>query len=107
MLRIQDVIIDPRSLGGKFWLTEVSPVHAYQNGQRTDTISGYRYNIALPEKGLEKVGVKIEGVQQMAAPESGFVEVKFEGLELYVYFSNGQPVVAAKATGISLVNPKS
>ena len=107
MLRIQDCIIDPRSLGSKFWLTEVSPSYAYQNGQRTDTISGYRYTIALPEKGLEKIGVKIEGPQLVKAPESGFVEVGFEGLEMYFYWSNGQPEVGARATGIALVNTKS
>lgn len=106
MLRIQDLIIDIRSLGNKFWLTEVTPAYAYANGQRTETVSGHRYTVALPEKNLEKVSVKIDGAKLIEPPESGFVEVKFDNLELYFYWSNGQPQVAAKATGISLVNTK-
>ena len=38
----------------------------------------------------------------MEKPE-GYAEVEFSGLEVSVYVSNGQPQVAAKATGISLV----
>ena len=105
-MRIQDLIIDPRSLGSKLWLVSVTPAHAYQNGQRTDVISGYKYNIALPEKSLEKVSVKIDGKQLLSAPETGYVEVKFDNLELYFFWQNGQPQVAAKATGVSLANHK-
>ena len=102
MIRINDVIIDNRTVGNKFWLTEVTPVYAYANGQRTDTVSGYKYTVALPERNLEKVGVKIAGPQMLDAPESGFVEVKFDNLELYFYWQNNQPQVGARATGISL-----
>jgi len=35
-----------------------------------------------------------------------YVDVTFTGLEIFVYWSNGQPQVGAKATGISLVNNK-
>lgn len=55
MLKITDVIIDPRTLGNKLWLVDVKPAYSYVDGHRTDTITGYRYTIALPEKGLEKL----------------------------------------------------
>ncbi|HBR01654.1 MAG TPA: hypothetical protein DD738_03505 [Ruminiclostridium sp.] len=106
MLRINDVIIDLRTVGNKFWLTEIVPVRAFVNGERTDTVSGHKYVIALPERNLEKIGVKISGPQLLEAPESGFVEVKFDNLELYFYWQNNQPQVGARATGISLVNTK-
>ncbi|MDR2904032.1 MAG: hypothetical protein LBU77_05950 [Clostridiales bacterium] len=106
-MKLQDLIIDPRSLGSKLWLVEVSTVYEYKGKEKTDVIFGYRYTVALPEKSLEKVGVKIAGAKLLETPES-FVEVKFDNLEIYLYFSNDkQPVVAAKATGISLVNHKS
>lgn len=105
MLRIQDLIIDPRSLGSKFWLVEISPAYEYRENRRTDTVTGYRYIVALPEKGLEKISVKIEGNQLLEQPD-GYAEVKFTGLEVFLYWSQGQPQIGARATGIQLVNPK-
>lgn len=54
MLKITDLIIDPKSLGSKFWLTDVAAVYEYKDNKRTDTVTGYRYTICLPERELEK-----------------------------------------------------
>lgn len=102
MLKVTDVIIDPRTLGSKLWLVDVQPTYNYVDGHRTDTITGYRYTVALPEKGLEKINVRIEGAQKLEAP-NGFVEVAFRDLELYIYWSQNQPQVGARATDIYLV----
>ena len=101
-MKITDLIIDPRSLGSKLWLVDVSPAYEYQNNKRTDTVLGYRYAVALPEKGLDKINVRIDGDKRMEAPD-GDVEVRFDGLEVFIYWSQGQPQVGAKATGIHLV----
>lgn len=106
MLKITDVTIDPRSLGNKYWLVDIAPAYAYQNNVRTDTVTGYRYTVALPEKGLEKLNVKIEGKQQMDKPD-GYAEVVFDDLEVYAYWSQGQPQIGARATGIHPVSAKS
>ena len=105
MLKITDLEVKSQSLGNKFWLVEVSPAFAYLNNRKTDTILGYRYTVALPEKGLEKINVRIDGDKLMDSPD-GYVEVRFDGLEVFIYWSQGQPQVGAKATGINLVNPK-
>ncbi len=105
-MKITDLIIDPKSLGNKLWLVDVAPAYEYKDNRRTDTITGYRYTVALPEKNLDKINIKIDGKQLLEKPD-GFVEVNLTGLELFVYWSNGQPQVAAKATGIALVNHKS
>ena len=68
-------------------------------------VLGYRYSVALPEKGLDKVDVRIDGQQQAEAP-NGYVEVRFDGLEVFIYWSKGEYHVGAKATGIHIVNPK-
>lgn len=81
------------------------PAYEYQNNRRTDTVLGYRYTVALPEKGLDKINVRIDGDKLMDAPD-GYAEVRFDGLEVFIYWSQGQPQVGAKATGIHLVNPK-
>jgi len=104
-MKITDLKIDNSSLGNRLWLVEVVPAYEYQNGKRTDNITGYRYVIAMPERSLEKIGVKIEGKQLLEAPE-GYAEVTFSDLEIFIYWSSGQPQVAARAKGISLVNTK-
>lgn len=106
MLKITDLLIDPRSLGNKFWLVSTSPAVEYKDNRRTDNVTGYRYSVCLPEKGLEKINVKIEGKQLMEAPESGYVEVNFTDLEVFIYWQNGQPNVGARAKGITAVNHK-
>ena len=73
-MKITDLIIDPRSLGNKLWLVEVTPAYEYgKDGRRTDTITGYRYSVALPEKGLDKISVRIDGKPLMEAPNCSFV----------------------------------
>ena len=105
-MKITDLIIDPKSLGNRLWLVDVSPAYEYQNNRRTDTILGYRYAVAMPEKGLDKINVRIDGDQQIEAP-NGYAEVRFDNLEVFIYWSQGQPQVGARAAGIHLVNPKS
>ena len=105
-MKITELIISPKSLGNKLWLVDVMPAYAYNNNVRTDVISGYRYSVALPEKGLDKINVRIDGDQQMEKPESGYIEVTFTGLEVFIYWQNGQPQVGAKATGIALAGNK-
>ena len=104
-MKISDLIISPKSLGNKLWLVDVSPAYEYQNNRRTDTVLGYRYSIAMPERGLDKVDVRIDGQQQMDAP-NGYEEVRFDNLEVFIYWSKGDYHVGAKATGIHIVTPK-
>lgn len=104
-MRITDLTIDPKSLGTKFLLVGVAPVNEYKDGTRTNNVSGYRYTVVLPDKKMEKIGVKIEGAKLMDEPE-GYVEVSFRDLEIYFYFSNKEPQVGARAKGIALANQK-
>ena len=112
MLNIRDLRIDPASLGTKKLLVDVAPAYEYKDGKRTDTVTGYRYIVALPAHSLEvilnrdfwakKIGVSIDGKQLMEKPE-GFIEVEFADLEVTAYESQGHVQLTAKATGISTV----
>ena len=82
-MKLTDLIVSPKSLGDKLWLVDVSPAYEYKDNKRTDTVLGYRYSVALPEKGLDKVDVRIDGQQQAEAP-NGYVEVRFDGLEVFI-----------------------
>lgn len=103
-MKITDLIIDPASLGNQLWLVGISPAYEYRNNRRTDKITGYRYTVAMVDKGLEKINVKIDGEQLMDEP-NGYIPVEFVGLELYIYFAQGQPAVGARAKGIRPVEP--
>ena len=102
MINIRDLRIDPASLGTKKWLVDIMPAYEYKDGKRTDTVTGYRYIVALPAHGLEKLGIKIDGKQLVGKPE-GFIEVEFAGLEVSAYETQGHVQITAKATGISAV----
>lgn len=104
-MKITDLIIDPKSLGSKYWLVDVRPNHLYKDGVRTDTIIGYRYDVVLPEKGLEKIGIKIDGAQLLDKPDN-YVDVHVSDVEVFIYWQNGQPQVGARAKGIALANNK-
>ena len=68
MLKVRDLRIDPASLGAKKLLVDIAPAYQYDNGKRTDNVTGYRYIIALPAHSLEKIGVRIDGKQLMEKP---------------------------------------
>ena len=104
-MKLTDLIVSPKSLGNKLWLVDVAPAYEYQNNRRTDTVTGYRYSIAMPEKGLDKINVRVDGEKRMDAPD-GYVEVRFDGLEIFIYWSQGEYHVGARATGIHVVNTK-
>ena len=106
MLDIRNLTIDNNSLGAKMLLTEIRPAYIYENGKKTDKISGYRYDVALPKHGLEKLSVRIDGDQQMQPPEDGFIEVGFSGLVVRAYIKDGVAMFTATATGISPVGRK-
>lgn len=105
MLNIRDLRIDPASLGAKKLLVDITPAYEYKDGKRTDTLTGYRYVVALPKHALEKLSVKIDGKQLMDKPD-GFAEVEFSGLEVGAYETKEGVRFTAKATGIALVNRK-
>ncbi len=106
---LRDVKIDVKvTLGERYWLVGVTPIREYIDGQRTDKIIGYRYITCLPERGMDKVGVRIEGRQLMEAPSGGgYVEVKYADLDVYIYGPTGHEQVGMRATGISLATAKS
>ena len=102
MVNIRDLRVDRASLGPKKLLVDITPAYEYKDGKRTDNLTGYRYTVALPEHGLDKIGVRIDGKQLIEKPE-GYIEVEFSGHEGNAYESQGHVQFTAKATGISPV----
>ena len=100
MLNLSELIIDPRSVGKKLFLVAVKPVYDYREGHRiSDEPVGYKYEIALPEKNMEKLSVRIDGDCQMEEPES-FQEVVLDGLQLSLYWTPQGHQIRATASKI-------
>ena len=99
MKNIRNLLIAPASLG-KLLLVDVRPAYEYKDNKRTDTVLGYRYEVAMPKHALEKLSVQIEGEQLMQTPSEGFVEVEFTDLEIGMYLKDNELHLSAKATGV-------
>lgn len=99
MIKINDLTIDPQSLGTDLILTDITPVNEWKNGERQDTITGYKYTVAAPKHGLRKIGVKIEGKKRLETADA-FPHVKFTNLTVGTYWSNGNIHLTAKADHI-------
>lgn len=110
MLRITDLAIDPKSLGGNFLLADITPSFAYENGERTKNIDGYRYHVVLPKLKMEKIGVKVPhkipliDVEKEEIPVG--MAVDFSNLQVGTYFSNGNINLKASADDVILVGKK-
>lgn len=102
-MKLTDLKIDPRSIGSRPLLVEVAPTYAYSEGKRTNTVTGYRYTVALPEHSFDKLSIRIDGKQQLDVPD-GYAEVAFRDLEIYVYWTPTGYQVGARAKGIQLAD---
>lgn len=100
MINIQDLRIDPKSLGNSFLLTDITPVVEYKDGKRTDNVVGYRYEVAVVAHKLNKIGIKIDGPKQLELQE--MQSVVFTGLEIKMYqdFKSNQVRLTATAESI-------
>lgn len=102
-MKITDAKIDTKqTLGTEYLLTEVHPIYVYANGQRTDQVSGYRYTLILPQRKLDRIDCRIDGPQQLDAPDT-YIPVTLDGLEVSIYWSRRDYALTAKAAGIKAV----
>lgn len=106
MLNLSELIIDPRSVGKKLFLVGIKPVYEYRDGHRvSDEVVGFKYDIALPEKHMEKISVRIDGECLMAEPDS-YEPVVLDGLQLSLYWTPQGHQIKATAKGIRAVSGK-
>lgn len=103
MLKVTDAIVSPETIGQHYLLSSVTPIKEYVNGNATDRITGYRYNIILVDKKYSEFTVKIEGPKQLDADDDSCIPVAFEGLALHVGWSSNGNVLTGSATGIHVL----
>lgn len=104
---IKNVKIDVLgSVGGKLLLVDVTPSYASVDGHRTGSVTGYKYTVVLEERMFDKLSVRIDGDKQIDKPIDGNsrIYVRFDNLELSLYWTNSGHQVAAKASAVHSVN---
>ena len=98
-LKITDLKIDPKSLGEIFLLADILPAYEYKNGEKTDKLIGYTYQVVLPSHKMEKIGVKVLNKPCILDLENEEIpigtHINFKGLDVGTYYS--------KTNGISLI----
>lgn len=101
-MKITELKIDAlASIGPNPILVDIVPSYIYENGHRTEKLSGYRYVVALPAHSLDKLSVKIESDKMLIErSEDEFPVVEFDGLEMSLYWTPTGYQVSARASGI-------
>ncbi len=98
-MKLTEVKINNSTLGSNLKVVETKPIYEYADGKRTTNISGYKYTVVMPERGYDRIEVKIDGSLQLEVVGNP-IDVTFDGLELYIYWYNGSYTLGAKAVGI-------
>ena len=105
MLKVSDLKIDAaKTVGTPLVLCRTQPTMAYEEGVRTTKRDGTRYSVACPAAGMQTLTVKVLGQQTVECAEKGLVLVDFDDMEIYIYFKDDKPFVAARAKDIRLVD---
>ena len=103
---VKSVVVDAYATVGKnLLLVSISSAYSYENGKRTDTVIGYKYEVVMPEKMYEKLSVRIDGDQKLELPENETPQVVFEGLKMSLYWTPQGYNIKATANNIKFVNP--
>ncbi len=99
---IKNLTINNSCLGKTMYLAGVAPSYKYdENKNRTSEIEGYRYDVALVDRGFERLSVKIPGAQQVETKEGEVIPVSFDGLEVRIYVIGGELKLSASAQKIT------
>ena len=83
--------------------------YEYVNGKRTDIHTFLKYQVVYPDKGFEKVTVKVPGTKPIVTAEqleqqNGKIKVKFKNLSGKLYRSNsGDLMLSCKADGVEVI----
>lgn len=102
-MNLLNLVIDSaKTVGHNLLLTDIRPFYEYDgNNQRLDKISGYKYEVTLPERKFEKIVVKITGNQRVNMDDScDFLPVIFDDLQLKLYWTPNGYNISASAKNV-------
>lgn len=101
-IELTDLVIDVEATVGNVLFAKAAyPTFAYEKGVPTSTRDGTRYRVITPVGGIN---IKVKGPQTLNVDGSKSVPVYFDGLELYIYFRDGTPVIAGRARAVKVAD---
>lgn len=98
-MNIRKIPVDVKTLLHNAMLVSIAPAYEYQNGNRTDKMSGYKYNVLLPNLGYEKVAVKVSGDKQLDVGDEA-IGVVFDNAEAKLYCIDGRYDISITASSV-------
>lgn len=105
MLSLKQLVIDAgATLGTPLLVCKAAPTFEYSNNIPTNKRDGTRYTVAAPAAEMATIAVKVLGPQTLDMDGKSIVPVDFDALEVYIYFKDSKPMVAARAKGVHVVD---
>ena len=105
MLTLKQLVIDATAtLGSPLLVCKAAPTYRYENGVPTNKRDGTRYTVAAPAAGMATIAVKVLGPQTLDMGGKAVITVEFDSLEIYIYYRDGKPMVAGRATAIRVAD---
>lgn len=94
------------TVGDTLLLTDIRPTFRYEQGVRSEEITGYTYEVLLAERQYLQLRIKIPGQRQLdpVVLDGNTPRVRVIGLELTPYAINGRTGVSAKAESIEIID---
>lgn len=109
-MKSTDIVVDViGTIGpGPYLACSCEPVYKYDEANnRTDEIVAHKVEIALPQKKLAKIGIKVETTMNPLPELDDIVEVDFTNLSLGVYTDRlGHMQLYGKAGKVKLADNK-
>lgn len=105
MLSLKQLAIDGKAtLGDTVILCRTAATVAYADGVPTSKRDGTRYTVAVPKADMATINIKVPGTQTVNLDGKSVIPVTFDDLEIYIYFRDGKPMIAGRATAIHVVD---
>ncbi len=98
--------IDPNCFGKDMLLVETAPYYEYIDKVRSNNILGYKYTVVLPQRGFEKLDVKISGNKLLDVKPGDNISVSFKDLQVkpYLMFRGDRPALMFTAQASDIVS---
>ena len=100
-MKINELRIDPASLGKTKMLADIRPYYNYTDNSKD--IEGYKYKVVLPAHKMDAIEVKIPGAKLLELADGEFPIVEFENLEIKAYFIEGKELISATAKSLRVI----
>lgn len=108
-MKTNQIIVDAKqTLGEDMRLTAMREVYKYTNGERTNELEGYRYEVVLIDRSFEKVSFKVANLNPLFTEEEVNQNIAVKAINpqitLYPNYSGGETGMNVTADSLVAIN---